>query len=203
MSDVGGKYLPRTTDMHLVSQYVSTGSSLVAQWLKNPSAMHDTKVWPLGWEDPLEEGMAIYSSILAWIIPEEPGGLVHRVTQSQTWVKWLNTHTLVVCSKNDLMTDSLKADFLQSSIKSFYNWLQGQSWYSTEATDQPKGLLSSWEPGLDLRLLPHQPKGGTGIPLTLEYWGGQNRDEGQGLVLSECYTQRFELHSFIILGGEW
>ena len=29
----------------------------------------------LGWEDPLEEGMAIHSSILAWKIPEEPGGL--------------------------------------------------------------------------------------------------------------------------------
>ena len=98
---------------------------------------------------------------------------VHRVTQSQTWVKWLNTHTSVVCSKNDLITDSLKADFLQSLIKSFYNWLQGQSWYNTEATDQPKGLLSSWKPGLDLRLLSHQPKGGTGIPLTLETWGGR------------------------------
>ena len=32
---------------------------------------------PLGWEDPLEEGMATHSSILAWRIPwtEEPGGL--------------------------------------------------------------------------------------------------------------------------------
>ena len=31
----------------------------------------------LGWEDPLEEGMAVHSSILAWSIPwtEEPGGL--------------------------------------------------------------------------------------------------------------------------------
>ena len=33
---------PRMTDMHLVCQFVSTGSSQVAQWLKNPSAMHDT-----------------------------------------------------------------------------------------------------------------------------------------------------------------
>ena len=34
-------------------------------------------VQSLGWEDPLEEGMATYSSILAWRIPwtEEPGGL--------------------------------------------------------------------------------------------------------------------------------
>ena len=35
------------------------------------------RVQSLGWEDPLEEGIAIHSSILAWRIPwrEEPGGL--------------------------------------------------------------------------------------------------------------------------------
>jgi len=41
----------------------------------------------LGWEDPLEEGMAIHSSILAWRIPTDRGAwctTVHRVTQSQT-----------------------------------------------------------------------------------------------------------------------
>ena len=39
--------------------------------------MQKTQVWTLGWEDPLGEGMATYSSILAWRIPwtEEPGGL--------------------------------------------------------------------------------------------------------------------------------
>ena len=37
----------------------------------------ETRVQSLGWEDPLEEGMATHSSILAWRIPwtEEPGGL--------------------------------------------------------------------------------------------------------------------------------
>ena len=45
--------------------------------VKNPPAMHETWVQLLDWEDPLEEGMAIHSSILAWRIPwtEEPGGL--------------------------------------------------------------------------------------------------------------------------------
>ena len=39
--------------------------------------MQETQVPSLGWEDPLEEEMAIHSSILAWKIPwtEEPGGL--------------------------------------------------------------------------------------------------------------------------------
>ena len=39
--------------------------------------MQETRVQSLHWEDPLEKGMAIHSSILAWRIPwtEEPGGL--------------------------------------------------------------------------------------------------------------------------------
>ena len=37
--------------------------------VKNPSAMQETMFWYLGWEDPLEEKMATYSSILAWKIP--------------------------------------------------------------------------------------------------------------------------------------
>ena len=49
----------------------------VAQMVKNPSAMQETWIWSLGWDDPLEKGMAIHSSILTWRIPwtEEPGGL--------------------------------------------------------------------------------------------------------------------------------
>ena len=45
--------------------------------VKNPHVMRETLVQSLGQEDPLEEGMATCSSILAWRIPwtEEPGGL--------------------------------------------------------------------------------------------------------------------------------
>ena len=52
-------------------------ASLVAQTVKNLPAMQDSWVPSLGWEDPLEEGMATHSSILAWRIPwtKEPGGL--------------------------------------------------------------------------------------------------------------------------------
>ena len=44
--------------------------------VKNLLAMWETQLQYLGWEDPLEEGMATHSSILAWRIPwtEEPGG---------------------------------------------------------------------------------------------------------------------------------
>jgi len=38
--------------------------SMVTQLVKNPSAMQETPVWSLGWEDPLEKGKATHSSIL-------------------------------------------------------------------------------------------------------------------------------------------
>ena len=54
------------------------GESLVAQMVKNRPAMWETWVQSLGQEDPLEKGMATYSSILAWRIPwtEEPDSLL-------------------------------------------------------------------------------------------------------------------------------
>ena len=49
----------------------------MAQTVKNLPAMQETWVRFLGWEDPLEKGVATHSSILAWRIPwtEEPGRL--------------------------------------------------------------------------------------------------------------------------------
>ena len=48
----------------------------MAQTVKNLLAMQESQVQSLGWEDPLEKGMATHSRILAWIIPwkEEAGG---------------------------------------------------------------------------------------------------------------------------------
>ena len=49
----------------------------MVQTVKNLPTMQETQVRSLGWEDPLEKGMATHSSTLAWRIPwtEEPGGL--------------------------------------------------------------------------------------------------------------------------------
>ena len=44
-------------------------ASLVAQLVKNPPSIRETWVLSLGWEDPMEKGKAIHSSILAWRIP--------------------------------------------------------------------------------------------------------------------------------------
>ena len=71
--------------MHLA--IIEVGASLAAQMVKNQPAMQEIRVQSLGREDPLEEGMATHSSILAWRIPltEEPGRLyiVQGLARSQ------------------------------------------------------------------------------------------------------------------------
>ena len=62
-------------------------ASLVAQTVKTPPAMWETWVRSLGQEDPLEEGMATHSSVLAWRIPVDRGAwwaAVHWLAKSQT-----------------------------------------------------------------------------------------------------------------------
>ena len=67
-------------------------------WLsdKNLPAVQKTWIPSLGRDDPLEEGMATYSSILAWRIPLDRGAwraTVHRVAQGQTQLKWLSSRS--------------------------------------------------------------------------------------------------------------
>ena len=58
--------------------------------------MQETQVRSLGWEDPLEKGMATRSCILAWRIPltEEPGGLWSIGSQrvGQDWNDFARMH---------------------------------------------------------------------------------------------------------------
>ena len=59
----------------------------MAQLVNNPPAMLDTWVQSLGWEDPMEESMAIHANILAWRIPMERGAwqaTVHGAAKTQT-----------------------------------------------------------------------------------------------------------------------
>ena len=59
----------------------------MAQMVKNPPAIQETWVRFLGWDDPLEEGMATHSSILAWRIPVERGAwqaIVYGIAKSWT-----------------------------------------------------------------------------------------------------------------------
>ena len=74
--------------MHLLKLYLLKVTiprdSLVAQAVKNLPSMQETWIQSLGWEDPLEKGMATHSSILAWGSPwtEEPAELYSMGSQS-------------------------------------------------------------------------------------------------------------------------
>ena len=61
--------------------------------VKNPPALRETWVRSLGWEDPLEEGMATHSSILAWRIPMDRGAwraTVHSVAKESDTTEQLS-----------------------------------------------------------------------------------------------------------------
>ena len=74
--------------------YMYVRASLVAQVVTNPSALQETQVQSLGFENPLEKGMATHSSILAWKIlwTEEPDGL--QSMESQRVGHWWATNTV-------------------------------------------------------------------------------------------------------------
>ena len=62
---------------YLLILFIACHQPLGAQVMKNLPAMQETRARSLCWDDPLEKGMAIHSSLLAWRIlwTEEPGGL--------------------------------------------------------------------------------------------------------------------------------
>ena len=70
--------------------------SLVARTVKNLPAMQETQVPSLGWEAPLEKGMAIHSNILAWRITwtEKPGRLLSTGSQRVGNDRATITHTV-------------------------------------------------------------------------------------------------------------
>ena len=74
---------PHTNTHTHTHTHTHTEASLVAQTVKNLPAMEETQAQSLSQEDPLEKGMAIYFSILAWRIPctEKPDGLQSMASQ--------------------------------------------------------------------------------------------------------------------------
>ena len=78
-------------------------ASQVAQGVKNLPAMQEMpeiQAWSLGWEDPVEEGTAAHSNILAWKIPwtEEPGGLQSMGSQrvGHNWSDWAHGKNITI-----------------------------------------------------------------------------------------------------------
>ena len=85
---------------------------------KELPAMWDTWVQSLGWEGPLEEGMATHTSILAWRIPwtEEPGGL-HSIGSQRVRHDWSNLPRMHAVSLKSSLLEILN---LITSTKNFF-----------------------------------------------------------------------------------
>ena len=112
--------------------------------------MREMLVWSLGWEDPLEEEMATYSSILAQKIPwiEEPGRL--QSDRSQTvgshWSHWIHTkeeltvvamvvvkEVMVLVTVGVIVVEVMEAKFFEYSLCQALCWiLTESSWILTK-----------------------------------------------------------------------
>ena len=71
------------------------GAYLIAYLVMNMPAMQETPVQSLGWEYPLEEGMATHSSIVAWRIPKDRGAwraTVHGAAESDMTERLSTAH---------------------------------------------------------------------------------------------------------------
>ena len=109
---------------HPLSKLNHHGLDLLAQWMKNLLAMQkiqEMRLWSLGQEDPLEEGMAAHSSILTWRIPwtEEPGRRQSMGSQRlrRNWV----TNTFTLGWMNSVTKPSLLPFYVKYSGL-FSNW---------------------------------------------------------------------------------
>ena len=94
----------------------------VVQMVKNLPAMQETRVWSLGREDPLEKGMAIHSSILAWRIPwtEELGRLQFMGSQrvGHNWATNTTTATILLAELFKILKDDAVKVLTQYARKS-------------------------------------------------------------------------------------
>ena len=95
---------------------------MVAKMVNNLSAMQETQIQSLGWEDPLDKGMATHSSILAWKISwtEEPDGLQSWACKQSDISECLTlSHTCCCCSVTQLfptLWDPMDYSLLISSV---------------------------------------------------------------------------------------
>ena len=129
--------------------------------VKNLPAMQETWVQSLGQEDPLEEGMATHSCILAWRIPwtEEPGGLWSIESQRVGHVSTL-THIYIIQENPSLLRflAFLVAQMVKNLPAMQETWVQSLGWedplekgtaahtiilaWKIPGTEEPGGLQS-------------------------------------------------------------
>ena len=126
-------------------------ASLVAQMVKNLPAMQETWIWSLGWEDPLEKGMATRSSILVWRIPcrEEPGGLQSMGSQSQTQLSkfhFLYCIRTSISSRVKLLAWRIPGSGEPGGLLSLRSHRVGHDWSDLAAAAAAAGILFPFLP---------------------------------------------------------
>ena len=121
-------------------------ASLVAQMVKNPPAVWETWVLP-GWEDLLEEGKAIHSSILVWRIPMDRGTCrvtVRGVTESDT-TGWLSTAQHSTSPMANVLTTQSRRETsysMRAAVRIWYSWgilVEALFWWEEKETSLTSG----------------------------------------------------------------
>ena len=126
------------------------GASLVAQMVKNLSAVQETQVWFLYWEDLLEKGMAADSSLLAWRIPltEELGGLQSMGSQRVRHNWMTNTfNTLMGFWVDSSFSTFFSGHFLLASVVSLKKSIDNTTtiWPSNPTTKHISWGNQNWK----------------------------------------------------------
>ena len=100
-----------------------------AQWLKKlPTMQEMPEIWVrfLGWEDPLEDGMATHSSTLAWRIPwTEEAGRLQSIGRKESDTTEATEHSFseLLASPQSLLQSKISASFGFLSFFFFFSWL--------------------------------------------------------------------------------
>ena len=156
--------------------------SLVAQMVKNLPVIQETLISSLGWEDPLDKGMATHSRTLAWRTPwvEESGGLqsMESLRVGHTWVT--NTHFFTLYFQRKMTPSSREARRLRASF--LLRNASAQPLLGASYAVPPSGSNGQVEEG-ELHL---QPSKGC---RTLQ-WQSQQRTKTAQNGMSELHGQR-------------
>ena len=105
------------------------------------------RVWSLGGEDPLEEGMVTLCRILAWRIPRtEQPGVVHRITKSQTRLKQLSMYVMTLASSNRDLS------LLLQTYKCLFSQIRVQKWQPRVRVGVPSDNQGNFLPSISLTI---------------------------------------------------
>ena len=143
--------------------------------------MQEKQVSSLGREDPLEVGLATYSSILAWRIPTDRGAwwaTVHRVAKSRTWLKQLST-----CIHVEKMNRDVCNEWIKWTEKCIIN-----KWTRCVTNELNEHISYEWNKQSDYNEWLKLAANGRclEIPVRVENWG-RNMDHSKIGIFREFY----------------